>query len=245
MKTIICTYFYEIKKDEILDKKSLKKSFKLYENIKKLNTQQVPRTPTKPKKKKIIKTPQKNFHYPEIIVEKDFLDILDNISLIPLCDELCYSIRISGVIQRVIQVEEPDRETEDDRHIDFIKNNHIIILQEIQTKKICLLKIPFGELDYWNAVFKSEGRLFEFRAIRLVKKNLITSKRIKSMIEPFTKDFIIFEFHVQTDSTCKIFETDTQMTQSEYQNNPIDSMYIPFEELKIEEIKKTKLVSSI
>jgi hypothetical protein len=238
MKTIICTYFTELL-NESLDKKKLKKSLELFEKMKKLNSQKTPSTPTKQRKKKSINTPQKTNHHPEIIREKEFLDIFDNISLIPLCDEICFSIRISGVIQRVIRAEEPDRESEDDKHINFLKFNHTIILQESQTKKICLLKIPFGEFEYWDAVFNSEGRLFEFRSIRLVKKTLVTSKRIKSMIESFTQDFIVFEFHVQLESTCKLFEMDTQMTQSEYQNNPIDSMYIPFPSLTVDEILNT------
>eukprot|EP01080_Neovahlkampfia_damariscottae_P007901 gene7901-12369_t len=239
MKTILCTYFFEVG-DSKMNKKEINESVKLFNKMKKLKIQQAPRTPTKSKKKIVIKTPQKHYIHTEVIQEKDFVDVLENISLIPLCDDLCSSIRISGVIQRVIQVEEPDRESEDDRHIDFIKYNHIIILQEIETKKICFLKIPHGEFEYWNAVFKAEGRLFEFRAIRLVKKNLITSKRIKSMIQPFTKDLVFFEFHVQGDSTCKIAESDTQLTQSEYINNPIDSMYVSFLELNVDEIKSTK-----
>lgn len=203
-KVILCPYFIEILNQDKID--DVSQEFEsLCETFKKnLDDSRI----------SINETPEKKKHSPrriekeksKEIEEKNLPNIYQNLSLFPIGDQNSTSITLIGVVQRVFRRKEPNKEEDGNRHIDYLQYHHTIIIQEVETKLICLLKIPFGEYDYWRAVFHGEGQILKFNCFSLVKRTLIHKKSpLYSIIRRFDDSnsnfYTIYEFHVQCDST--------------------------------------------
>lgn len=163
----------------------------------------------------------------------DFPSVVNRISTNPLCDQNFESINMTGIIQRVFRRKEQVGEMEMENHIDFIEWKHLAIISERETKRICLLYMPFGEREYFKPILNGQGHMMKFTAIRLTKVSYIGKKSpLYSFIRELSLNFHVFEFGVQMDTTLTLLEDHQQPLEESQTDTQLDYIqksiqYIP------------------